>query len=174
MCFVTNYKVMSNSFMTAIDAIDRRIIELLMENARTPSRQIAKKLRSEGHNIQDRAVAYRIERLEKRKIITGYEAILHKLLVDDFEALYLKFKTNKPSDVLSEDICNFVKEMPNCLLTASVTGNWNLLILTAKDELGKKCGRQIIEKFCENIEDYRVVNLKFQSINKFNMQSVMI
>ncbi|MDR3783122.1 MAG: AsnC family transcriptional regulator [Candidatus Nitrosotalea sp.] len=165
---------MSNSFMTAIDAIDRRIIELLMENARTPSRQIAKKLRSEGHDIQDRAVAYRIERLEKRKIITGYEAILRKLLVEDFEALYLKFRTNRPSDVLSEEICSFVKELPNCLLTASVTGNWNLLILTAKDELGKKCERQIIEKFADHIADYRVGNLKFESINPFNMQSVMI
>jgi DNA-binding Lrp family transcriptional regulator len=165
---------MSNSFMTAIDAIDRRIIELLMENARTPSRQIAKKIRSEGHDIQDRAVAYRIERLEKRKIITGYEAILRKLLVEDFEALYLKFRTNRPSDVLSEEICSFVKELPNCLLTASVTGNWNLLILTAKDELGKKCERQIIEKFADYIADYRVGNLKFESINSFNMQSVMI
>jgi DNA-binding Lrp family transcriptional regulator len=165
---------MSNSFMSAIDAIDRRIIELLMENARTPSRQIAKKIRSEGHDIQDRAVAYRIERLEKRKIITGYEAILRKLLVEDFEALYLKFRTNRPSDVLSEEICSFVKELSNCLLTASVTGNWNLLILTAKDELGKKCERQIIEKFADYIEDYRVGNLKFESINPFNMQSVMI
>lgn len=160
--------------MTAIDAVDRRIIELLIENARTPSRQIAKKLRNEGHDIQDRAVAYRIERLEKRKIITGYEAILHKLIIEDFEALYLKFKTNKPSDILSEEICSFVKEMPNCLLTASVTGNWNLLILTAKDELGKNCERQIIEKFADYVADYRVGNLKFQSINAYNMQSVMI
>jgi DNA-binding Lrp family transcriptional regulator len=165
---------MSNSFMTAVDAIDRRIIELLMENARIPSRQIAKRLRNEGHDIQDRAVAYRIERLEKRKIITGYEAILRKLLVEDFEALYLKFKTNRPSDGLSDEICSFVKELPNCLLTASVTGNWNLLILTAKDELGKKCERQIIEKFADHIADYRVGNLKFESINAFNMQSVMI
>ena len=160
--------------MTAVDAIDRRIIELLMENARTPSRQIAKRLRNEAHDIQDRAVAYRIERLEKRKIITGYQAILRKLLVEDFEALYLKFKTNRPSGVLSDEICSFVKELPNCLLTASVTGNWNLLILTAKDELGKKYERQIIEKFADYIADYRVGNLKFRSINAFNMQSVMI
>jgi hypothetical protein len=59
-------------------------------------------------------------------------------------------------------------------MTATVTGNWNLLVLTAKDESGKKCERQIIEKFCEYIEDYRVCNLKFESINTLNMQSVMI
>ena len=66
---------MSDAFLTAVDDIDRRILELLMENARIPARQIAIKLRNEGHSIQDRAVAYRIERLEKKQIIKGYEKI---------------------------------------------------------------------------------------------------
>ncbi|MHB8546236.1 MAG: Lrp/AsnC family transcriptional regulator [Nitrosotalea sp.] len=165
---------MSDTFLTAVDEIDRRIIELLMENARTPARQIAIKLRNEGHDIQDRAVAYRIERLEKKQIIRGYETILRQSLVEDFDALYLRFKASKSSDIITDKICNFVKDLPNCLLTATVSGNWNLLILTAKDESGKKCERQIIEKFCEHIEDYRVCNLKFESINTLNMQSVMI
>lgn len=165
---------MSDSFLTAVDDIDRRILELLMENARTPARQIAIKLRSEGHSIQDRAVAYRIERLEKKQIIKGYEIILRQSIVEDFEALYLKFKLTKPIGNLTDQICEFVKELPNCLMTATVTGNWNLLIVTAKDELGKKCEKQIIDKFCEYIEDYRVCNLKFDSINTLNMQSVMI
>lgn len=165
---------MSDSFLTAVDDIDRRILELLMENARMPARQIAIKLRSEGHNIQDRAVAYRIERLEKKQIIKGYETVLRQSVAEDFEALYLKFKITKPIENLTNDVCNFVKNLPNCLMTATVTGNWNLLIVTAKDELGKKCEKEIIDKFCEYIEDYRVCNLKFDSINTLNMQSVMI
>lgn len=165
---------MSDIFLTSVDDIDRRIIELLMENARIPSRQIAIRLRNEGHDIQDRAVAYRIERLEKKQIIKGYEIILRQSVIEDFEALYLRFKSTKSIEILTDQICNFVKGLPNCLLTATVTGNWNLLILTAKDESGKKCEKQIIEKFCEHIDDYRVCNLKFQSINTLNMQSVMI
>lgn len=165
---------MSDAFLTAVDEIDRRILELLMENARTPARQIAIRLRNEGHDLQDRAVAYRIARLEKKQIIKGYETILRQSVVEDFEALYLKFRTTKSIESLVDQVCNFVKELPNCLMTATVTGNWNLLVLTAKDESGKKCERQIIEKFCEHIEDYRVCNLKFESINTLNMQSVMI
>jgi len=165
---------MSDSFLTAVDDIDRRILELLMENARIPARQIAIKLRNEGHDIQDRAVAYRIERLEKKQIIKGYETILRQSVAEDFEALYLKFKATKSTENLTDQVCSFVKDLPNCLMTATVTGNWNLLILTAKDELGKKCEKQIIDKFCEYIEDYRVCNLKFESINTLNMQSVMI
>lgn len=165
---------MSDAFLTAVDEIDRRILELLMENARTPARQIAIRLRNEGHDLQDRAVAYRIARLEKKQIIKRYETILRQSVVEDFEALYLKFRTTKSIESLVDQICNFVKELPNCLMTATVTGNWNLLVLTAKDESGKKCERQIIEKFCEHIEDYRVCNLKFESINTLNMQSVMI
>jgi DNA-binding Lrp family transcriptional regulator len=165
---------MSDAFLTAVDEIDKRILELLMENARTPARQIAIRLRNEGHDLQDRAVAYRIARLEKKQIIKGYETILRQSVVEDFEALYLKFRTTKSIESLVDQVCNFVKELPNCLMTATVTGNWNLLVLTAKDESGKKCERQIIEKFCEHIEDYRVCNLKFESINTLNMQSVMI
>lgn len=165
---------MSDAFLTSVDKIDRRILELLMENARTPARQIAIKLRNEGHDIQDRAVAYRIARLEKKQIIKGYETILRQSIVEDFEALYLKFKTTKSTESLIDQVCDFVKDLPNCLMTATVTGNWNLLVLTAKDELGKKCEKQIIAKFCEHIEDYRVCNLKFESINTLNMQSVMI
>ena len=165
---------MSDTFLTAVDDIDRRILELLMENARIPARQIGIKLRNEGHHIQDRAVAYRIQRLEKKQIIKGYETVLRQSIVEDFEALYLRFKTTKSTEDLIDQVCSFVKDLPNCLMTATVTGNWNLLILTAKDELGKKCEKQIIDKFCENIEDYRVCNLKFESINTLNMQSVMI
>lgn len=165
---------MSDAFLTAVDEIDRRILELLMENARTPARQIAIRLRNEGHDLQDRAVAYRIARLEKKQIIKGYETILRQSIVEDFEALYLKFRTTKSIESLVDQVCDFVKDLPNCLMTATVTGNWNLLVLTAKDESGKKCERQIIEKFCEHIEDYRVCNLKFESINTLNMQSVMI
>ncbi|HEU5488434.1 MAG TPA: AsnC family transcriptional regulator [Candidatus Nitrosotalea sp.] len=165
---------MSDAFLTAVDEIDRRILELLMENARTPARQIAIRLRNEGHDLQDRAVAYRIARLEKKQIIKGYETILRQSVVEDFEALYLKFRTTKSIESLVDQVCDFVKDLPNCLMTATVTGNWNLLVLTAKDESGKKCEKQIIEKFCEHIEDYRVCNLKFESINTLNMQSVMI
>lgn len=165
---------MSDAFLTAVDEIDRRILELLMENARTPARQIAIRLRNEGHDLQDRAVAYRIARLEKKQIIKGYETILRQSIVEDFEALYLKFRTTKSIESLVDQVCDFVKDLPNCLMTATVTGNWNLLVLTAKDESGKKCERQIIEKFCEHIEDYRVCNLRFESINTLNMQSVMI
>ncbi|KFI17950.1 hypothetical protein IB75_17110, partial [Nitrosococcus oceani C-27] len=103
------------------------ILELLMENARIPARQIAIKLRNEGHSIQDRAVAYRIERLEKEQIIKGYETIIRQSVVEDFEALYLKFKATKSTENLTDQVCNFVKDLPNCLMTATVTGNWNLL-----------------------------------------------
>ncbi|HEX5458062.1 MAG TPA: AsnC family transcriptional regulator, partial [Candidatus Nitrosotalea sp.] len=110
---------MSDTFLTVVDDIDRRILELLMENARTPARQIGIKLRNEGHSIQDRAVAYRIQRLEKKQIIKGYETVLRQSIVEDFEALYLRFKTAKSTEDLIDQVCNFVKDLPNCLMTAT-------------------------------------------------------
>lgn len=112
--------------MSAIDVIDRRIIEVPIKNARTSLRHIAKTLRNEGYDIQGKVTAHRMERLEKR------------------------------------------------LPTASVSGNWNPSVPTTKDESGKNCELHIIRKLAEYIEDYRDDNLKFRSINAYNVQSVTI
>ena len=52
-----------------MDTIDRRIISILQENARTPLKVIAEKT-----YLSSPAVSARIDRLEKEGIITGYTA----------------------------------------------------------------------------------------------------
>ena len=51
----------------AIDEIDKNILHSLCENARFPLVEIAKKL-----NMSPKVLAYRIKKLEERKIILGY------------------------------------------------------------------------------------------------------
>ena len=62
------------------DKIDQRIIEILNENARTSSKDIAIDLRKQGHDVSDRTIRKRIERLEKSGIIKGYKAVLSYVL----------------------------------------------------------------------------------------------
>lgn len=52
-----------------IDKIDKMILSLLQENARTPLKHLAAKV-----FLSSPAVSSRIERLEKRGILTGYHA----------------------------------------------------------------------------------------------------
>ena len=58
-----------------LDNIDKSIIRILQENARTPVKDIAKEV-----FLSSPAVSARIERLEKRGILTGYHATVYPLL----------------------------------------------------------------------------------------------
>jgi Lrp/AsnC family transcriptional regulator for asnA, asnC and gidA len=51
--------------MPTIEAIDRQIVELLMEDGRIPSAEIARRL----GNVSERAVRYRLDRLLARGIV---------------------------------------------------------------------------------------------------------
>lgn len=55
-----------------MDEKDLKIIEMLMENARIPKVKIAERL-----GITETAVRKRIQRLEERKIIMGYRAVIN-------------------------------------------------------------------------------------------------
>jgi Lrp/AsnC family transcriptional regulator for asnA, asnC and gidA len=54
-----------------IDNIDRKILEFLQENCRTPYSEIAKKL-----GVAESTVRYRVRRLKREGIITNFIALL--------------------------------------------------------------------------------------------------
>lgn len=62
---------------TTMDDIDRQLIALLRENARTPTADLARRLRLSRTTVQSR-----IERLERRGIVAGYTVRLS----DDYES----------------------------------------------------------------------------------------
>ena len=64
---------MSSDAWSNLDKVDQKIIEILNNNARTPSKEIANELRKSGHDVSDRTIRKRIERLEKSGIIKGYK-----------------------------------------------------------------------------------------------------
>jgi len=59
-----------------IDAIDRKILNLLIANARDSTRTIVKKLEGMGTEMSERGVGKRIARLEKLGIIHGYTTMV--------------------------------------------------------------------------------------------------
>jgi len=65
-----------DSSWSTLDEVDRKIIDILNKNARTPSKEIAVELRNSGVDVSDRTIRKRIERLEKNGIIKGYKAVL--------------------------------------------------------------------------------------------------
>ena len=160
---------------STLDEVDQKIIGILNKNARTPSKEIANELRNAGVDVSDRTIRKRIERLEKNGIIKGYKAVLSGVsATDEFEALFLKLKITRSVNSLIESIKNFVNTLPNYLFVASLDGEWNMIIVMRMDDSEKNPASKVIEKFSEEILDYRISNIQMKDINLLNMSLLLL
>ena len=166
---------MSDDDWSNLDKVDQKIIAILNKNARTPSKEIATELRNSGLDVSDRTIRKRIERLEKNGIIKGYKAVLSDVSSSDkLEALFLKFKVSRSLDSITESMKDFVKSLPNYLFVATIDGEWNMLIVMKIEELQKNQSSKIIEKFSEQILDYRISEIQLKDINLLNMSLLLL
>ena len=166
---------MSADAWSNLDKVDQKILEILNENARTPSKEIATELRKSGHDVSDRTIRKRIERLEKSGIIKGYKAVLSDVSeTNEYEALFIKFKPTKSLESVKESIKDHVIEKPNYLFVANLDGEWNMLVIMKIDPGTKSVTSKIIEKFSDQIIDYRINKLDIEKINLLNMSLLLL
>ncbi|TLX75438.1 MAG: Lrp/AsnC family transcriptional regulator [Thaumarchaeota archaeon] len=166
---------MSDDVWSDLDEVDQKIIAILNKNARTPSKGIAKELRKSGVEVSDRTIRKRIERLEKNGIIKGYKAVLSGVSsTDEFEALFLKFKLTRSIDSILDAVKDFVKTFPNYLFVATIDGEWNMIIVMKVENLQKNPSSKIIEKFSDQILDYRMNGIQMKDINILNMSLLLL
>jgi len=144
-----------------IDKKDKDILSLLELNARMPHSQIAKKVR-----LSKQVVKYRIEKLEKNKIIKGYRCLQNqKSLGYDVHVILLKFNNLTYSEL--ENWLKKIKKHENVLSGGFNLGNYDIsIILKSKNDLEfLQTINQIFENVAKNIKK-RIV-LKF-----FNSQRI--
>ena len=166
---------MSTDAWSNLDKVDQKILEILNKNARTPSKEIATELRKTGHDVSDRTIRKRIERLEKSGIIKGYKAVLSDVSeTNDYEALFIKFKPTKSLEAVKESIKDHVIEKPNYLFVANLDGEWNMLVVMKIEPGTKSVTSKIIEKFSDQVIDYRINKLDIENINLLNMSLLLL
>jgi DNA-binding Lrp family transcriptional regulator len=164
-----------DSGWSSLDEIDQKIIAILNKNARTPSKEIASELRNAGVDVSDRTIRKRIERLEKSGIIKGYKAVLSGVSsTGEFEALFLKLKIARSINSQVESIKDFAKTFPNYLFVATLDGDWNMLIVMRLDNAEKNPTSKIIEKFSDQVSDYRISGLQVKDVNLLNMSLLLL
>ena len=164
-----------DSNWSSLDEIDQKIIAILNKNARTPSKEIASELRNAGVDVSDRTIRKRIERLEKSGIIKGYKAVLSGVsATGEFEALFLKLKISRSISSQVESIKDFTKTFPNYLFVATLDGDWNMLVVMRLDSTEKNPTSKIIEKFSDQISDYRISGLQVKDVNLLNMSLLLL
>ena len=108
---------------THFDHIDKKIIGMLQENARTPIKEIAKEV-----YLSSPAVSARIEKLEKDGVIAGYHAQVDPMKLGYHIIAFINL------DVTPEDKPKFyayAESIPNVLECNCVTGEYSMLLKVA-------------------------------------------
>ena len=166
---------MSANEWTNLDKIDQKIIEILNKNARTPSKEIASELRKTGNDVSDRTIRKRIERLEKSGIIKGYKAVLSDVSeISEYEAVFMKFKPTKSLDSIKEAITKHVTSLPDYLFIADMEGEWNMLVVMKVETHKNHPTSKIVEKFSEQVTDYRISKFDIKNVNMLHMSLLLL
>ncbi|MBR3795380.1 MAG: Lrp/AsnC family transcriptional regulator [Clostridia bacterium] len=103
-----------------MDNIDRKILTILQENARTPLKIIAEQV-----FLSSPAVSARIERLESAGYITGYQAQLSCAAMGYQIKAFISLDV-EPSQ--KPEFYPYIARCPNVMECSCVTGDYSMLI----------------------------------------------
>ena len=132
-----------------MDALDRKIIHLLTENARMPVKEIAQKI-----NLTSPAVSSRIHRLELEGIIGGYTVQLHRPDEPNRVGALVSVQTSPDG---REEFLALIQQESNVLQCYRVTGTYNFIVKVS----------------CANIEDLEHLLNKIQQLGTTNTQIIL-
>ena len=102
--------------MTQLDPIDRRILEILVADARIPLTELARAV-----GLSKTPVAQRLKRLEETGIITGYRAILSPLKLGLTHVTYVEVSMSDTREKALEEFnaaVRLIPEVEECYMIA--------------------------------------------------------
>lgn len=147
-----------------MDEIDRVILSDLSKNARIPISEIADHLRQLEHNITERAVRYRLKRLEQTHTILGYSPLFNPSIISDKvnRTILLKFKISKNTSYLLEKLNKYVDDSHFCLFSAKMSGDFDFIIHFVFDSLEQYEleSDNFLNRFTELVSEYRTYDSK--------------
>ena len=132
-----------------MDALDRKIIHLLTENARMPVKEIAQKI-----NLTSPAVSSRIHRLEQEGVIGGYTVQLHRPDEPNRVGALVSVQTSPDR---REEFLALIQQESDVLQCYRVTGTYNFIVKVS----------------CANIEDLEHLLNKIQQLGTTNTQIIL-
>lgn len=112
-----------------IDGIDRMLLNLLRENARTSTAELARKLHLSRTTVQSR-----IERLERHRVVAGYTV----KVPDEVEASLVRtYVLITLAPKRTESIEAALRHIPEVRTLHSVSGPFDMLAIVAASSIGE-------------------------------------
>jgi len=132
-----------------VDDLDRKIIQLMVQNARMPVKEIAQKI-----NLTSPAVSSRIHRLEQEGIIGGYTVLLHRPDEPNRVQGLISVQTNPDK---REEFLQLVQGEPDVLQCYRVTGTYNFTVKVS----------------CSGIDELEHLLTRIQTLGTTNTQIIL-
>jgi len=126
-----------------------------------------------GIGMHARTIRKRIARLEKTGIIKNYQAITDKIPEVKYKIIYVKLKPSRSIISLKKSIHQSLSKLPQFLMAAETSGDWDFLIVTS-DEGSKKKFPDVLRKFSNEIKNYLVGDIDFTSVNVVNLSLLLL
>ena len=156
-----------------LDEIDKIMLSYLGKNARISSGEIERNLQDMGYRITERAIRYRIQKLETSNIVLGYSAILNPSYISDRvnRTIILKFKYSYNTSVLIDRLENYVQEASFCIYSARLSGDfdWICHFVFDSTEQYELESNNFLHRFADIILDYRSYESKAVKLSTYTI-----
>lgn len=142
-----------------IDEIEKIILSNLGKNARMSSIEITRILHSLDYKITERAVRYRIKKLEKEGIILGFSTILNPAYSNEkvHKFILIKFRIIKDISGLVDRLMKYLNESTFCVYACKIQGDFDFvchLVMDSTDQFDLEIDN-FIYQFSDLISDFR-------------------
>lgn len=156
-----------------LDEIDKMMLSYLGKNARMTSREIERNLQDIGYKITERAVRYRIRKLETSNTVLGYSTILNPSFVSQRvnRTVILKFKYSYNASTLIDRLENYVQEASFCVYSARLSGDFDWICHFVFDSIEQYEleSNNFLHRFADLIADFRSYESKPAKVSTYSI-----
>lgn len=124
---------MANNFH--LDSLDKRILKILMANAREPFLEVARQC-----GVSGAAIHQRVQKMVEEGIITGSQFTIDPKKMKFSTCAFIGIQVNLTHEKTHEEVFQRIKEIPEVVECHHITGKYSLLlkIYTRSNEHLKK------------------------------------
>jgi DNA-binding Lrp family transcriptional regulator len=156
-----------------LDEIDKIMLSNLGKNGRISSGEIEKILQDMGYRITERAIRYRIRKLETSNKILGYSVILNPSFVSNKvnRTIILKFKYSYDASSLIDRLENYTQEASFCVYSARLSGDFDWICHFVFDSIEQYEleSSNFIHRFADLISDFRSYESKAVKLSTYTI-----